>query len=785
MHLKRLLLFFLAFSMLLVGAVLFSFWLSLPKMDGKVNLTGLRGMVEVTADSLGLPTIKASYREDALRALGWVHAQNRLFQMELLRRKSAGRLAELFGSKALALDKKQRSYGFEQSARKILESLPTEQKWALAAYAEGVNAFIEHEDVLPPEFLLLKHKPERWRPEDSLLVGFAMFTTLNASQENDERMLSVMDNALPGRLVQFLTPDTDEYDTVLVGGAESTRPAIPIPIQEWAGLGQAKLAEGGVDSLSHMVGSNQWVVNGSKTRDGRAIIANDMHLSLGIPNIWYRAALRYEGLEVDGVTLPGMPLLVVGSNGHVAWGFTNTDADASDLVQLNLNPVNQDEYKTPNGWRPFDHRLEIFHIKGEKDQSVQMKDTLWGPVAPETLMGQPVAIHWTALQADGVDLGLLNMDRAETLEHAMSVINRFGGPTQNVVLADKFGHISWTLMGRYPVRQGFDGSVSLSWAEGRVGWEGYIPPEKLPRLVDPPQGFIATANNRTVGSQYPYKYAHNQANSYRAYRIAQQLEQRQNLDERDLFSIQLDTRSEFFDFYRKLALDELDKYAEQDAELKEARTAIEAWNGYMEANSLGIGLLWLWREKLASVVFAPVVARCRQVEPGFAYTWRKMETPLRELLIQKLPLTLPDAQYRDWHDLILKTLTESVRELKHHQDVDSLEGLVWGKFNKVPIRHPFSKFMPFLSPFLDMPEAEISGCSGFCVRIVGNGHGATERMVVSPGYRDQGILHMPGGQSGHPMSIHYRDQQTAWLVGVPLPFQPGETQHTLSLLPKP
>jgi len=779
---KRLLSWSLILFLATVGTLLTVFWMSLPKLDGKVALPGLRDKVEVASDGLGLPSIDASNREDALRTLGWIHARDRLFQMELIRRKSAGRLAELFGPVALDLDRRQRAYGFEQAARSILLALPEQQKRALTAYAEGVNAFLAQAQILPPEFLVLRHSPEPWRAEDSLLVGIAMFQNLTSAEE-EERMLSVMEKALPNTVVQFLTPDQDSYDTVLVGGTQSRRPERPIPVGQWASLGRAGWVAGGVDSLGIIVGSNQWVIGGAKTRDGRAILADDMHLSLGIPNIWYRASLHYEGLELNGVTLPGLPLLIVGSNGRVAWGFTNTDADVADLVRLQINPDNPDQYKAPGGWRSFERREEKFRVKGGEEVSVDFKGTIWGPLMANPLLGQPVAVHWTALQTTGVDLGMLDMDRATTLDQAMEVMNHSGGPTQNVAIADDQGHIGWTLMGRYPLRQGFDGSVSESWADGNIGWNGYIPPEKLPRLIDPPQGFITTANNRTVGRDYPFILAHNQANGYRAYRIAQRLSEMEKLDERDMFSLQLDTRSEFFDFYRNLALAALDGEPRQDPELEESRRYIEAWNGHMDADSLGIGLLWLWREKLAAVAFAPIVARCRQVEPGFAYTWRKMETPLRALLTQRLPATLPSVQYRDWQDLLLKTLAESAKELKQRQDVAALADLTWGDINRVPIRHPFSKSMPFLSPLLDMADKDVSGCSGFCVRIVGNGHGATERMVVSPGHPQQGILHMPGGQSGHPMSSHYRDQQPAWQEGIALPFLPGEAKHTLSLMP--
>jgi penicillin amidase len=796
MMLKRIVVSFLVVGLALVAGVFLLVWLSLPKLDGEVALHGLNDWVDVASDGLGIPTIKAGNRDDAFRALGWAHARDRLFQMELMRRNSAGRLAELFGPAALEWDQRQRSFGFEQAARDIYAALPDGQKQVHIAYAAGVNAFLAQAKLLPPEFLALRHTPEPWRVEDNVLVALGMFQTLN-SQEEGERRLTVMQQVLPPSVTEFLTPDTGVFDAVLTGGPQSRRPARPIPVEDWAKLmvGQSSLQPGLdvagvslegkaalVDARSGIVGSNQWAVGGVKTRDGRALLANDMHLGLNVPNIWYRASLHYAGKVLTGVTLPGLPLLVVGSNGKVAWGFTNVDADDLDLVRLEINPANPDEYRTPHGWRAFERRQELIRVKGGEDKTVEVSNTVWGPVSPKLLMGQPVAVHWTTLQTAGVDMGLQDMDNAGNLTQAMAIMNRFGGPAQNVALADDQGHIGWTLMGRYPLRSGFDGSVSVAWKEG-MGWDGYIPPAELPRLIDPPQGFIATANNRTLGKDYPHVIAHDQANGYRAYRIGQRLGAKDRLDEQDMLSVQLDTRSEIFDYYRDLALATLDQEALRDPELAEARRYIAAWDGRMEADSLGIGLLWPWREKLAAVVFAPVAARCRLAEADFTYSWRQMETPLRALLSQQLAATLPDAHYRDWRDLLLKTLAESARELKRRQGAATLDGMTWGEINRVRPRHPFSKTMPLLSPWLDMEETAQSGCAAFCVRVVGNGHGASERMAVSPKHPEHGILHMPGGQSGHPLSAHYRDQQAAWQAGVALPFLPGGTRHTLSFTP--
>jgi penicillin amidase len=749
---------------------------SQPAEDGEFTLPGLSAAATVRADDLGIPRIAAQNRDDALRSLGFLHARDRMFQMDLIRRKMAGRLAEAFGAAALSLDQQQRIYGFEHAARAIVAALPPDQRQALAAYVEGVNRGMLASPVPPPEYLALGLPLEPWRPEDSLMVALSMFQTLS-SQEEDERMLTVMERALPPELAAFLTPDSDIYSSQLIGGPQSRRPAADIPLAAWAALDRTgPVLADAVDSLSPVAGSNNWAVSGRRSRDGRAMVANDMHLSLGVPNLWYRAELHFPGADLAGLTLPGLPLLVTGSNGHVAWGYTNVDADNLDLVTLEIDPEHPNQYRTPDGWKTFEQREETMHVKGGKDIAIGVRSTIWGPVSTERLLGKPVAVHWTALQADAIDLGLLDVFSATTLEETMAVMNRSGGPNQNVALADDRGRIAWTLFGRFPLRHGLDGSVSRGWGEGATGWTGYIPPAELPRVLDPEPGFLVTANNRTIGADYPYPIAHNQANSYRAYRIAQQLAHKPQLTEQDMLAVQLDTASEFFEFYRKLALE----LAPADSEIGRY---VAAWNGRMDGGSLGIPLLWVFREQLADVVLAPVVQRCRTLDPHFRFAWRNMETPLRKLLEARLPETLPSTRYTDWQALLRQTLEHSAEQLRRDHDDKALADIAWGQFNRTPIQHPFSRKMPLLANWLDMAPVENGGCGGFCVRIVGKQHGASERMAVSPNHPEDGILHMPGGQSGHPLSPHYRDQQPAWLQGQPLPFLSGEAAHELRLKP--
>ncbi len=778
-------------SLAFIGIILTSGWqyyrlaASLPVLDGQITLEGLRDKALVTSDTLAVPVIQAASREDAFRILGYLSARDRLFQMDLMRRKSAGRLAEVFGPAAVEADQRQRSLRLEHAAAEVSRRLPEKQLMTLKAYAEGVNSFIRAMKTPPFECWLLDYRPELWRIEDSLLVALGMFQTLSW-QDHDERMLTVMSKTLPLDLVAFLTPDTDEHTAKLLGNTPSFRPPLPVPVEALAAVIRGAHAEnlsGLIKAGDVLPGSNNWAVNRFRTRDGRAILANDMHLKLGVPNIWYRAVLRYAGVNLAGVTLPGVPLLVVGSNGHIAWGFTNVNADLLDLVQLEVNPENPEQYRTPQGWREFAVDNELIRVKKGSDVAIQIKSTIWGPLSPVPLMNQPVAIHWTALEPEAVNLGLLEMDQAKTLESAIQVMNRAGAPPQNVLLADDCGRIAWTYLGVFPRRKGFDGSITLPWSDRLRGWEGYLSPDELPRIIDPPSGFLATANNRMLGTNYPYPIGHNFSPGYRAFRISERLQAMRQATEKELFGLQLDTVSQFYDFYRELALSTLAEGAiVHDPSLREISRYIEAWNGRADVDSKGIGLLAQFRLDLAQTVLAPLLSRCRQADPDFFYQWHMMDVPLRALLKTKIPRVLPDLRYKSWDELIVSVLKSSAATLKRLYAVESLDELDWGRINRTRLRHPVSRAMPVLGRLLDMQTEDLAGCES-CVRVANRDFGASERMVVSPKWSADGILQMPGGQSGHPLSKHYRDQQADWVNGTPLSFAPALLEHTLSFLP--
>jgi penicillin amidase len=757
---------------------------SLSAPNGEYRLSNLSSQVSVAFDEKGIPVISAKSREDAFRALGFVTARDRLFQMDLLRRHMAGRLAEVMGPALKESDHRHRVMGFEQVAGAIIQRLPQDQKRVLDAYAEGVNQAVDSFTVLPPEFWLLGYSPSVWQPEDSLLVVLGMEESLGWTG-GEERRATVMEAALPESVMRFFMQAVDRYTGRLLNGEASRPTPAAIPEDKLAALLDTNGGPGPAADLATRApppqGSNGWVVGPSKTWDGRAILANDMHLSLRVPNIWYRAEIRYGDARLTGLTLPGVPLMVVGSNGKVAWGFTNIEGDFVDLVALELDPADSGKYRTPKGFVAFKEREETVRVKGEADFIFKARTTEWGPVLPGALPDKPAAVHWSALDAEATDLNLLNLDAVNNVMEAQALFNRAGGPPLNALTADRQGNIGWTYTGKIPKRFGLDGSVSRSWADGSRGWDGYIPAAELPRLVNPASGFIVNANQRMLGDGYPYVIGHYFDQGYRAYRIAERLGAAKNLTERDMFALQLDTRVEFYRFYQRLALSLLHE-TDDDAQGR-LKQNLTNWDGFAERESMGFAVLVEFRRLLLEAVFTPFMAKCREYDPEFRFDPAMIDVPLQQLLTAKLPSLLPDkAHYRDWDSFLRGLLIRAGHAVLARGSAGSTRNLAWGDVNQAGINHPFSESLPLLANWLDMPRDPVPGCVQ-CVRMDEPGYGASERLVVSPGREDNGILHMPGGQSGHPLSPHYGDQQQAWVQGIALPLTTGASIRRLELIP--
>ncbi|MGR8980283.1 MAG: penicillin acylase family protein [Gammaproteobacteria bacterium] len=783
-----------AFVILGGGILLWLMRGPVPAGNADIAFNKLTAPVTIDYGPYGTPVIHAGNRSDSIRALGFVTARDRLFQMDLMRRKSAGRLAEIFGPMALGSDIRARSFGFNRVAEAVVSKLPDLHRRYLEAYADGVNRFINGSEAKGFEFTLLNYRPEPWKIQDSILTALGMFDILNGWNEEEERMLSVMEASLPKALVAFLTPDTDPFTDELQSRAPSRRPATPIPVAEMSAELRKKDTIPPHQPLSEAVpfkgmipGSNAWAVSAAKTADGRAILANDMHLHLSVPTIWYRSEVFYGNTHAAGVTLPGLPLIIAGSNRQLAWGETNLAADFLDLVSLDINPDNPGEYKVADSWQPYERITEKITVKGEKDHELIIKQTRWGPLSERLLLGKPVAVRWSALDEAAFNFNLFDLEQAETMEQALSIANRAGTPPLNFLAADENGHIGWTLMGKIPKRFGGDGSVSRSWANGSVGWRGYIDEDELPRQIDPPEGFLVSANDRRLGKDYPHVIGRQFAPGFRAFRISQLLENKQYTDEKSMFEWQLDVESAFYDFYHRLALSVLsDDALKKDPGLPELRDYLVAWDGKADSGSVGFPLLVEFRKQLAQSVFQPFLASCYRRDNYFRYSWTYIDTPLQALLTEKIPDLLPDsADYRNWDEFILAQLRRSAQRLKSDHAAGDLAELSWGKVNKAHFTHPFSRLVPFLGFLLDMPADELSGCTE-CVRVATARFGASERLVVSPSHLEHAILQIPGGQSGHPLSPFYRDQQDYWVNGVPIPLlADGSGGHRLTLTPAP
>ena len=770
---------------------------SLAQLDGATTLAGLSASVNVERDALGIPTIRGETRLDVARATGFIHGQERFFQMDLLRRAAAGELAALVGPATLELDRAHRLHRFRHRARQILTTAPAEDQALIAAYAAGVNAGLAALSAPPFEYLLLRTVPEPWRPEDTLLAVYAMYLDLQGQQWLRESARGVLRDTLPPALAAFLDPPGTDWDAPLQG---EPFPAPPPPGPEvfdlrhhhsprpLAGEGLGVRAELSTPFSEMLSGSNNWAVSGRLTAHGGALLANDMHLALRLPNIWYRATLIYPDerrggeRQVSGVTLPGTPAIVSGSNGYIAWGYTNSEGDWADLVELEP-AADGTSYQTPDGPRAFTRIQEMLAVKDGSPETMEILETLWGPVVDRDHRGRQRALRWVAHDTRAVNLGLLALEQADTLETALDIVNRAGAPAQNVLLASADGRIAWTLSGPIPRRFGHDGRLPSSWADGRRGWSGWLEPAEYPRIVDPPGGRLWTANGRVVDGEWLSVVGDGgYALGARARQIREGLLARDRFDERDFLNLQLDDRALFLARWRELLLATLtpDAAARADPRRDELRRRVTDWGGRATVDSVGYRAVRTFRLAVRDRAFASLTAACRQADPRFDYTlFRQQEGPLWQLVSQQPPHLL-DPRYPDWPALLRDAADATLAELI--ADGRPLAAHTWGDYNQVRFQHPFSRVLPWLSGWLDLPAQALPG-DLYLPRIQTLDSGASERLTVAPGREQNGILHLPGGQSGHPLSPFYRAGHTAWAQGKPLPLLPGPVTHRLRLEP--
>lgn len=766
---------------------------SLPQLSGERMIAGLSSPVTVERDALGVPTIRAASRADAARALGFLHGQERFFQMDLLRRSAAGELAEIVGPAVVDADRATRVHRFRAVARRVVERASVEERQVFAAYTDGVNAGLASLGEKPFEYLLLQTDPAPWRPEDSILAVYAMFMDLHDEDGSDESDLGMLQDTVPPEIFAFLAPPGTEWDAPIVGEPFAA-PEVPGP--EVFDLRKAPVSRALPKAATFRrleedeelaVGSNNWAVAGTHTADGRALLADDMHLGLRVPNTWYRASIirpdRQGGaIRMTGVTLPGTPFVAVGSNGHVAWGFTNSYGDWTDLIVLEVDPRQPDVYRTPEGPKRFEKVRETIRVKGGEDVSLEVKETIWGPVLDTDHQGRPRAFAWTAHHPESVNLRVAGLETARTLEEAMAVANRSGIPPQNFVVADETGRIGWTIMGQMPRRVGFSGQVPTSWADGSRRWDGWLAPEEMPRVVDPPSGRIWTANARVVNGEMLAKLGDGGYDlGARARQIRDGLLAKEKVTPQDMLAIQLDDRALFLARWRKLLLDTLTPEAvAADPRRKELRRIVEAnWTGRASVDSAAYRLVRSFRLVTLDQVFTALSGQGGTPEEERFGPTNQFEAPLWRLVTER-PAHLIDPRYKSWDEQLLAVVDTTIARVSERGP--DLAGRTWGERNTTRIQHPLSGAVPFLGRWLDIPPRQLPGDANM-PRFQSMDGGASERLVVSPGREEAGLFHMPVGQSGHPMSPYYQAGHEAWENGEPTPFLPGPAVHTLRLTP--
>ena len=783
----------------------------LPQVDGTASLPGLQKEVTVERDVWGIPQIRAGSLADMCEAQGYVMAQDRLWQMDLLRRVARGQLSEIVGPAAIRLDKQFRLLRFAPAAERDVTLLDEESRTAMEAYARGVNKFIEqHENRLPVEFTLLRYKPQPWRPADSLVIAGYMYQTLTSSWEDEidrakvtarvgavrAKEMYTQDAALdhfvvgdpsrPGDGSQKSGNDPDDededddmsQDTVLKANAQpSTRrfpdvtSALAPAIVQWVEESQR--------DIRHALGSNNWVVSGAHTATGKPLLANDTHLELGVPPIWYQMHLTCPGWNVKGFTLPGAPLVVIGHNDRIAWGFTNNGADVQDLYVETFNPAQTDEYKVNAKWVKAQTVDEVIHVKNAADVHFPVVVTRHGPVMKQD-GNLGYALRWTATEPGGLANTYNRLGKAQNWKEFREIMKNVWGPAQNIVYADVSGNIGYVMAARVPIRKKGHGEVPMPGDTDLYEWKGYIPFEQLPQSFNPQEGLIVTANARVVGPNYiPYLTDHWEE-PYRTARIWDLLHGKHALRPDDMLKVQTDTYSYPDVFIAEQLVPAAKISAPKDLRTQRLIQLAKDWNGIADADSTVVPFLEATRRAALKLILQPVLG-----DDTGLYQWRS--TAFLQRILTERPASWLPAAYKSYDELLIAAGDEAVKKLENDTGSARIEDWPWKRFDSLEMLHPLGR-EGWLKKFLSITDKPQSG-TAFSPRAATRDHGPAMRLVANVGDWDNSLMVIPGGESGQIGSSHYSDQFPYWYEGKPVtaPFsdraEAAIKKHSLTLKP--
>ncbi len=787
---------------------------SLPALDGEVSsgVGGPQSDARLERDADGVVTARGNDPFDVAYAIGFAHGQDRYFQMDLSRRLAAGELAALLGETLVAQDQRARIFRLRAVARQVIaDATPTERAW-IEAYTRGVNAGLGSLSVRPWEYLVLRSTPEVWRSEDSVLVVHSMWWSLQyealvdelsrreISARIEERVATAArgeaDVRPASEVIRFLFPRGDEWDTpnfqtlaeqrAANGGEPYRAPVVPPP--ELLDLRGERSASRAIREERALPGSNAWAVSGRYAAGGAALIAGDMHLGLRVPTTWYRARLQIardtNGLprELNGVTLPGLPAVVAGSNGEVAWSFTNSYGDWGDLKPVACDPTRK-VYFTAEGERRFEIRRETIEVSGRDPVVLEVLESPLGVVmrtdAPQ--QDASAAAHtcwlarWLVTERGATTLASFELQQVRDVSSALALAPRVGIPHQNFTVGDRSGRIAWTIIGRIP--QGDLGPETPR----PIAWRG---PGETPVILDPEVGRLWSANARHVEGPLEESLGNDEAMSGMHYDKG--VRQRQIRDRllaidrpatpSDMLSIQLDDRALLIDRWQRLLLATLDEEAvRNEPKRAELRRLVADWKGHATIDSVSYRLARDFRERTRSAVWSMLTGALGAGEGSQAFPL--FEGSLWRLVTEQPPHML-SADYKDWRTLLLSQADAVI--VSAEEACGNLVGCTWGLRNTAKIRHPLSSSLGPLGRYLDMPARPLAGDMN-APRVTGPTFGASERFAVSPGREAEGYMQLPGGASGHPLSPFYRAGFEDWVSGRMRPLLPGPAIHTLTL----